>query len=52
MKKFVHISTIEEVHKMLGINKPTHPMVSVIPITNVVSIMGMLPISSISIKYP
>ncbi|MGC6480180.1 MAG: AraC family transcriptional regulator [Flavobacteriaceae bacterium] len=34
MKNFVRISTIEEVHKMLGIKKPKHPMVSIIPITN------------------
>ena len=34
MKNFVHISTIEEVHKMLGIKRPKHPMVSMIPITN------------------
>ena len=34
MKNFVRISTIEEVHKMLGIKKPKHPLVSMIPITN------------------
>ncbi|MGC6420704.1 MAG: helix-turn-helix domain-containing protein [Chitinophagales bacterium] len=34
MKNFVRISTIEEVHKMLGIKKPKHPMVSMIPVTD------------------
>jgi len=34
MKNFVHIKTIEEVHKMLGLKKPKHPMVSILPITD------------------
>jgi len=34
MKKFVHIKTIDEVHKMLGLKKPKHPMVSILPITD------------------
>ena len=35
MKNFVRISTIEEVHKMLGIKKPKHPMVSMVTIVQV-----------------
>ena len=34
MKNFVRISSIEEVHKMLGLKKPKHPMVSILPITD------------------
>ena len=34
MKNFVRINSIEEVHKMLGLKKPKHPMVSILPITD------------------
>ena len=34
MKNFIRISSIGEVHKMLGLKKPKHPMVSILPITN------------------
>ena len=34
MKNFVRLNTIEEVHKMLGLKKPKHPMISILPITD------------------
>ncbi len=32
MKKIVHIATISEIHEILGMEKPRHPLVSVLPI--------------------
>lgn len=36
MKNFIRIQTINAIHEMLGLEKPKHPMVSVIPITDAI----------------
>ena len=30
MPEFIHVKTISEVHRMLGLDKPTHPLISII----------------------